>query len=182
MPSPVLTCDLSTPCGATYPNPTGDALRILNFPSHLRPVHTLQCNTPESSRGRALHLEFSFWPVTRSQFTTGSATYPNPAGDALCIFNSPSDLRPVHTLPLTLTSARPPTRAWEVARTVVAPPSSVVKCLWEVFVWGVVLVVCVCVCVCHNCCSLSVCVCDPLIFLHPAVQHTQLQPETRFAF
>jgi len=30
---------------------------------------------------------------------------------------------------ITLTSARPPTRAWEVARTVVAPPSSVVKCL-----------------------------------------------------
>jgi len=60
---------------------------------------------------------------------------------------------------------RPPTRAWEVARTVVAAPSSVVKCVWEVFVWGVVLVVCVCV-------SLSggvvlcrcVCVCDLLIF------------------
>ena len=32
-----------------------------------------------------------------------------------------------------------------MARTVVAAPSSVVKCLWEVFVWGVVLVVCVCV-------------------------------------
>jgi len=42
-------------------------------------------------------------------------------------------------------SARPPTRAWEVARTVVAAPSSVVQCLWEVFVWGFVLVVCVCV-------------------------------------
>jgi len=27
------------------------------------------------------------------------------------------------------------TSAWEVARTVVAPPLSVVKCLWEVFVW-----------------------------------------------
>ena len=39
---------------------------------------------------------------------------------------------------LMLTSARPSTRAWEVARTrtVVAPPLSVVKCLWEVFVWG----------------------------------------------
>jgi len=35
-----------------------------------------------------------------------------------------------------LYTARPPTRAWEVARTVVAPPLSVVKCLWEVFVWG----------------------------------------------
>jgi len=44
--------------------------------------------------------------------------------------------RQTSTLPLTLTSARPPTRAWEVARTVVAPPLSVVKCLWEVFVWG----------------------------------------------
>ena len=32
------------------------------------------------------------------------------------------------------TISRPPTWAWEVARTVVAPPLSVVKCLWEVFV------------------------------------------------
>jgi len=44
--------------------------------------------------------------------------------------------RQTSTLPLMLTSARPSTRAWEVARTVVAPPLSVVKCLWEVFVWG----------------------------------------------
>jgi len=43
--------------------------------------------------------------------------------------------RQTSTLPLMLTSARPPTRAWEMARTVVAPPLSVVKCLWEVFVW-----------------------------------------------
>jgi len=51
---------------------------------------------------------------------------------------------------------------WEVARTVVAPSSRVVKCLWEVFVWGCglfVLVVCVCRCRCRGCCSLSVCVC-----------------------
>ena len=41
----------------------------------------------------------------------------------------------------------PPPATREVARTVVAAPSSVVKCLWEVFVWGLVLVVCVCVCV-----------------------------------
>jgi len=41
----------------------------------------------------------------------------------------------IHIYPM-LTSARPPTRAWEVARTVVAPPLSVVKCLLEVFVWG----------------------------------------------
>jgi len=70
-------------------------------------------------------------------------------------------------LPLMLTSARPPTRAWEVARTVVAPPSSVVKCLWEVFVWGVVLVVCVRVSVSGMLFSVGVCVCvrDLLIFL-----------------
>ena len=55
--------------------------------------------------------------------------------------------------------ARPPTRAWEVARTVVASPSSVVKCVWEVFVWGVVLVVCVCVSVSGVVFSLGVCVC-----------------------
>ena len=42
---------------------------------------------------------------------------------------------------------------------VVAAPSNVVKCLWEVFVWGVVLFVCVCVCRCRGCCSLSVYVC-----------------------
>ena len=70
-------------------------------------------------------------------------------------------------------SARPPTRAWEVARTVVAAPSSVVKCSWELFVWGVVLVVCVCVCRCRGCCSLSVCVCDLLIFLPSSTLQNQ---------
>jgi len=45
-----------------------------------------------------------------------------------------------------------------VARTVVAPPS-VVKCLWEVFVWGLGCCFCrVRVCRCRGCCSLSVCV------------------------
>jgi len=61
-------------------------------------------------------------------------------------------------------SSPDPTRAWEVARTVVAPPSSVVKCLWEVFVWGVVLVVCVCVSVLGVLFSVGVCACDLLIF------------------
>ena len=50
-------------------------------------------------------------------------------------------------------------QAWEAARTVVAPPSSVVKCLWLVFVWGFgVMCVCVgvggvvlCRCVCVTC-------------------------------
>jgi len=37
--------------------------------------------------------------------------------------------------------------AWEVAGTVVAPPSSVVKCLWEVFVWGFGVLFLPCVCV-----------------------------------
>jgi len=52
-------------------------------------------------------------------------------------------------------------RAWELARTVVAPPSSVVKCLWGVFAWGfgVVFLSCVCRCRCRGCCSLLVCVC-----------------------
>jgi len=40
-----------------------------------------------------------------------------------------------------------------LARTVVAPRSSVVKCLWGVFVWGVGVLflscACVCVCVCR---------------------------------
>ena len=61
------------------------------------------------------------------------------------------------------------------ARTVVAAPSSVVKCVWEVFVWGVVLFVCVCVCCCRGCCSLSVCVCvcDLLIFLPSGTRQAQ---------
>jgi len=77
--------------------------------------------------------------------------------------------RRTSTLPPTLTSARPPTRASEVARTVVAPPSSVVKCLWGVFVWEFGVLFLSCVCVCRGCCSPSVCVCvcvcDLLIFL-----------------
>ena len=38
---------------------------------------------------------------------------------------------------------------------------SVVKCLWEVFVWGfgVLFLSCACVCRCRGCCSLSVYVC-----------------------
>jgi len=59
-----------------------------------------------------------------------------------------------------------PTRAWEVAHTVVEPPSSVVKCLWEVLVGGLFFAVGVCVCRCRGCCSVGVCVCDLLIFLH----------------
>jgi len=47
---------------------------------------------------------------------------------------------------------------------VVAPPSSVVKCLWEVFVWGfgVLFLSCVCVSVCvrcRGCRSVGVCAC-----------------------
>jgi len=54
-------------------------------------------------------------------------------------------------------------------RTVVAPPSSVVKCFWEVFVWGfgVLFVSCVCVGVggAVLCRCVCVCVCGLLIFL-----------------
>jgi len=60
------------------------------------------------------------------------------------------------------TSARPPTRAWEVARTVVAPPSSFVKCVVgavRLGVWGLVLVVCVCVGVGGVVLCRCVCVC-----------------------
>ena len=54
------------------------------------------------------------------------------------------------TLPPTLTSARLPTRAWVVVRTVVAPPMSVVEC----GVWGFVRVI-----ICLWCCSCGVVVC-----------------------
>jgi len=54
------------------------------------------------------------------------------------------------------------------ARTVVAPPSSVVKCLWEVFVWGfgVLFLSCACVSMLGVLFSVGVCVCDLLIYLH----------------
>ena len=60
-----------------------------------------------------------------------------------------TDTVPLH---LTLTSARPPTRAWEVARTVVVPPPSVVKCLREVFIrgFGVLFLSCVCIVTCFS--------------------------------
>ena len=41
----------------------------------------------------------------------------------------------------------------------------VVKCLWEVFVWGFGVLFLSRVCLCRGCCSLSVCVCDLLICL-----------------
>jgi len=43
-------------------------------------------------------------------------------------------------------------------------------------VWGVVLVVCVCVCWCRRCCSLSVCVCDLLIFFRRAPNSSRSTP------
>ena len=110
----------------------------------------------------------------RSAYSTRRATTPLPRTQACSLSNCAS------TLPLTLTSARPPTPAWEVARTVVAQPSSVVKCLWEVFVWGfgVLFLSCACVCRCRGCCSLSVCVCDLLIFLHklPLLSNASMLP------
>jgi len=52
-----------------------------------------------------------------------------------------------------------------------SPSSSVVKCLWGVFVGGLGCCSCrVCVCRCRECCSFAVCVCvcvcHLLIFLH----------------
>jgi len=49
----------------------------------------------------------------------------------------------------------------ELARTVVSPPSSVVKCLWEVFIWGfgVVFLSCACVSVPGVLFAVGVCVC-----------------------
>jgi len=43
-------------------------------------------------------------------------------------------------------------------RTVVAPPSSVVKCLWEVFVWGFGVLFLLCVSVSGMLFSVGVCV------------------------
>jgi len=53
-----------------------------------------------------------------------------------------------------------------VARIVVAPASSVVKCLSEVFIWGfgVLFLPCLCVSVSGVLFSVGVCVCDLLIF------------------
>jgi len=81
------------------------------------------------------------------------------------LVGSHSENQVVGSHSLMLTSARPPTRAWEVARTVVAPPLSVVKCLWEVFVWGSCRAR---VCRCRGCflCRCVLCACDLLIVLH----------------
>jgi len=70
-------------------------------------------------------------------------------------------------------SASPPPYSTRRQRTVVAPPSSVVKCLWEVFVWGVVLVLCVCVSVSGVLFSVGGFVCDLLIFLHAGMRQLQ---------
>jgi len=49
------------------------------------------------------------------------------------------------------------------------------KCLWGLFVWGLLFLSCVCVCRCRGWCSLSVCVCacacDLLIFSHASPPH-----------
>ena len=70
--------------------------------------------------------------------------------------------RRTSALPPTLTSARPPTRVWEVVDTVAAPPSIVVN--WGVgfFVWSFVVLFLSCVCVC---CSWCMFVCDLFLFL-----------------
>jgi len=80
------------------------------------------------------------------------------------------------SLPPTLTSARPPTRVWEVVHTVAAPPSIVVECGGWFFVWSFVAlflscrVLCSCGVVLVASCVvlfvLCVCVCDLFLFLH----------------
>jgi len=64
--------------------------------------------------------------------------------DHLLVFTATSR-RDFGLIPLSI-HTRP--SAWEVARTAVAPPSSVVKCLWEVFVWGCGMLFLSCACVC----------------------------------
>ena len=61
-------------------------------------------------------------------------------------------------------------------RTVVAPPSSVVKCLWEVFVWSVVLVVCVSVSVSGVLFSVGVCV-SRVDLLHAGASGRRERPQ-----
>ena len=69
-------------------------------------------------------------------------------------------------------SAQRHVNAGSSIQTLTYTPSSVVKCLCEVFVRGVVLVVCVCVSVSGVLFSVGVCVCDQLIFLHSARRHS----------
>jgi len=90
------------------------------------------------------------------------------------------------SLPPTLTSTQPPTRVWEVVRTVAAPLSIVVKCGGgglRVVVCAVVLVVsCVSWFVsCCSCCTCTcVCVCDLFLFTHS--RHESWLPACRLAF
>jgi len=125
---------------------------IHNSPIHTSPVH------PSLDTTCCSQLPFTILPFTPLPFT------PLPLKPV--VHSSGSQLSHSHlSLPPTLTSARPPTRAWEVERTVVAPPSSVVKCLCGVFVWGFGVLFLLCV---RGVVSLlvCVCVCDLLICSH----------------
>ena len=81
----------------------------------------------------------------------------------VCLFRGlPHKLSTEHlslSVPFAFLTQTPPTRAWEVARTVVAPPSSGVKCLWEVFVFGFGLLFLSCVCVCVGVGGVVLCRC-----------------------
>ena len=57
-----------------------------------------------------------------------------------------------------------------MARTVVAPPSSIVKCLWEVFVGGFGVLFWSCVCVCVGVVVLCRCVCVCLLTCDVSLQ------------
>jgi len=81
------------------------------------------------------------------------AAYQAKAASAAAVGLTPA-ARKQHTV-LTQTN----TCTSQVARTVVAPPSSVVKCLWGVFVWGVGVLFLSCVCVGVGRLVLSMCVC-----------------------
>jgi len=88
------------------------------------------------------------------------SSYTPPSPSVAIVRSRPSATSRAAGCPRTCRASSPPvfTTPPPVARTVVAPPSSVVKCLWEVFVWGFGLLFLSCVCRCRGCCSLSVCV------------------------
>jgi len=66
--------------------------------------------------------------------------------------------------------SRIPYHRYPIHGSVRTAPSSVVKCLWEVFVgvWGVVIALCVCIGVGGVVLCRCVCVCDLLIFFYTA--------------
>jgi len=129
------------------------------------------CDVEPSTRLSLVSLDAAVTPVT----CTAHCNYSNP------LTHLPDRTSFAAKSPRSLCCRRHlhPSVHTMLVRTVFAPPSSVVNCLWELFVWGFGVLflscVCVCVCRCRGCCSLSVCACVRLVDLFTPYVYCTLQ-------